>query len=116
MSAKSKAAKASENQAPPLEEKLTQLRADNAQAAREIAAHFGAERWEKIVKQCETQGLRVEDIDSLCGKMRRTRREWHPGNEAAALQDACNGLLCAIGSVPGAADEAALRAALTPAL
>lgn len=96
--------------------KVARLRADNSQAAADLAAHFGSERWAALVRQCEAQGLNAEGIAALCGKMRRTRREWHAGNDAAALQAACNGFLCAVGSVPKEADVKALAAALQPEL
>lgn len=96
--------------------KLTALQADNAQATKDLSAHLGAERWERVIKQCERQGMRVSDIESLCGKMRRTRREWHPDNELAALQAAAIGLLIAIGSAPTDDEVKTFEAALAPGL
>lgn len=105
--------------AKPSEEmlaKLGALRAENSQAAQELASAFGSERWAKLVRQCEGQGMNADDVASLCGKMRRTGREWHPGNDAAALQGACNGFLCAVGSVPTEDDVKAYDRALKPEL
>lgn len=92
--------------------KLSALHADNAQATKDLAAHIGAERWERVIKQCEVQCLHVADIESLCGKMRRTRKEWHPDNELAALQAAAIGLLISIGSAPTADDVQRFEATL----
>ena len=91
--------------------KIAALHADNVRACTDLAAHFGAERWARIIQQCERQGLRVADIESLCGKMRRTRREWHPGNEHIALHAAAIGLLIAIGSAPTDDDVKAFESA-----
>jgi hypothetical protein len=91
--------------------KIAALRAENAQACKDLAAHLGAERWERIIKQCERQGIRASDIESLCGKMRRTRHEWHPNNATLALQAAAMGLVIEIGSSPSEADVQAFEAA-----
>lgn len=91
--------------------KLAALRADNAQACQDLAAHLGAERWELVIKQCEARRMSASDIEALCGKMRRTRHEWHPKNATLALQAAAMGLLMEIGSGPSEADVQAFEAA-----
>lgn len=101
---------------PAIDTKLTALRADNAQAVKDLSAAFDPERWARIIQQAETQGLRVADIESLCGKMRRTRQEWHPRNPAAALEAAKIGLLLALGSSPTDADIQAFESAAAQAL
>jgi hypothetical protein len=97
-----------------IDAKLAALHADNALATQDLSAQIGAERWERVIKQCEAQGMNVPQIESLCGKMRRTRREWHPNNEAAALASASIGLLIAIGSAPNDDDVKAFEATLAP--
>lgn len=98
-----------------LDKKLAAIAKENEAALNDISAHFGAERWTRLVEQALAQGLDHAQLLSLCGKMRRTRKEWHADNAQAALIAAAHGLLISLGSVPSKADEAALEAVLNPA-
>ncbi len=91
------------------------IAAANTQAQTDLSAALGAERWGRLLKQSREQGIDAAQLTSLCGKLVRTRSEWHPRNAAAALQAACIGLLCALGSSPTDADTAAFEAALKSA-
>lgn len=93
-------------------ERVAVLMQQNTAARAELEAHFGAERWQKLRAQSVNSGIADEHLTSLCGKMRRTRREWHPDNDRAALIAAAHGLLVTLGSVPSEADVAALQDAL----
>ena len=96
--------------------KFAAIRAEDAQAVQDLSAHIGAERWERVIKQCEAQGMAAFQIEVLCGKMRRTRKVWHPDNDLAALQAAAIGLLIAIGSAPTEDDVKTFEANLAPAV
>ena len=81
-------------------------------ALEKIQAQFSAKRWDKIVQQAQTsRGMDAKGLQSLCTQLLATRSARHPDNDAAALYSACNGLLIAIGSHPGAADEARFQKA-----
>jgi hypothetical protein len=97
---------------PEIAAKLEALRAANAQAAQDLAAYFGAERWAKLIIKAQRQGMDAASIESLCGKMISTRREHHPRNAQAALIGAANGFICAIGGSPTAEDVSAFESAL----
>lgn len=91
--------------------KLAAIAKANSEAREAISKQLGDERWPKLRKQSITQGVTDEQLTALCGKMMRTRTEWHPGNPAAALHGACCGLLIALGSCPSTADVEAYEAA-----
>ena len=105
--------------APPVElppaditAKLEALRAANAQAAQNLAAYFGAERWATLIAKAQRQSVTADSLESLCGKMISTRREHYPKNAQAALIGAANGFICAIGGSPTGADVKAFESAL----
>ena len=81
-------------------------------ALEKIKGAFSDKRWDKIVQQALTScGIDSEGLQSLCTQLLATRSARHPTNDAAALYSACNGLLIAIGSHPGTADEARFQKA-----
>jgi homoserine kinase len=95
-----------------VEAKLAAIAAANAAARETLSKQLGDERWGKLRAQAVTQGVTDENLTVLCGKMLRTRTEWHPDNTAAALHGACNGLLIELGSELSPADVAAYEGAL----
>lgn len=99
-------------QPTPPEDKVTPFKKDEAALA--LAAHFGPERWKRIIKQCAQRGMHAAHIQTLADRMIGTRQRWWPDNTALALAAAAIGFLCAIGSAPTAEDEAAYEAALKP--
>ncbi|MCF7785559.1 MAG: hypothetical protein K9N47_05520 [Prosthecobacter sp.] len=71
----------------------------NTAALEKIRAQFTPDRWGKITRQAQNScALDANGLQALCTQMLATRAARHPGNEAAALYAACNGLLIAIGS------------------
>lgn len=92
--------------------KLAAIAKANSEAREAISKQLGDERWSKLRKQSITQSVTDDQLTALCGKMMRTRTEWHPGNPAAALHGACNGLLIALGSCPTDGDVKAYEAAV----
>ena len=98
----------------PSDAKVAALKKANSEAAQSLAAHFGPERWKRIITQCSNHAMRASSIESLAGKMITTRKQWHPDNAALALAAAAIGFLCAIGSTASADDQAAYEAALKP--
>lgn len=94
-----------------IDAKLKAIAEENTAAQALLEKHFGAERWKKIQKQARTRGESEAGFLSLCGKMLRTRREWHPGKELAIQHAAAIGLLIAIGSQPSAEDVKAFEEA-----
>jgi hypothetical protein len=96
-------------------EKLAEIAKANAEARATLEKHLGPERWPKLRRQSITQGVTDERLTVLCGKMVRTRQDWHPTNTAAALQGACNGLIIALGGTLTDADVTAYEEAVKAA-
>lgn len=97
--------------AEQIDAKLKEVAAFNADARQRLEAAFNKERWSKLHQQAVRQGVTDEALTALCGKMLRTRADWHPDKPAAALQGACNGLLIALGSTLTEADVKAYEEA-----
>ncbi len=94
--------------------KLKAIAAENAAAKTEIETYFGPERWTALMKQAAQRNLTPANVETLCGNLRRTRRQWVmvEGNDRAALILAANHLILELGRRPTQEDEAALENAL----
>lgn len=92
-----------------IKDRVSDLIAENKAAADALQQHFGAERWQRIQAMAWAAGVDDAQLRSLCGKMSRTRKEWHPQNAQAALHAAAIGLLITLGGHPSPQDVEAFE-------